>query len=107
MPRVYVVNKSSHDFSAAYEHGSSLIFITEGRLNHFKMNTLYRKIVECFDSTEIAADDYILQTSLVSMNMLTAAIFAARFGRLNLLIFNAKRNFYIPYNMVLSGGVDG
>lgn len=96
MPKVYVVNKSSHDFSAAEEFGE-LVFMTEGRMNRFATNDMIR-IFKGF-MKESNKDDYILPCSLNVMNLLAGAVFADKHGTINLLLF--KKGGYIERNHVL------
>jgi hypothetical protein len=84
MPRVYVPNKSAHDFSKAEAYGE-LVFITEGLVDRYGVNQLAR---ECLSATEDAeADDLILVSSLPVITCLLGAIFAKKFGKINFLLF--------------------
>lgn len=86
--RVYVVNKSVHDFSAAVEFGE-LIYLSEGSINRFNTSQIYRKFYPILkDSNET---DYILITGLTVMNLVAAFIFAIKHRRLNLLLFKSYR----------------
>lgn len=96
MSKVYVVNKSSHDFSAA-EHFGKLVFLSEGHMNRYGTNNMCRHFADAMaDST---ADDYILLCSLNVMNAMACAIFAHKHGVLNLLLY--KDGKYIERNHVL------
>jgi hypothetical protein len=96
MASVFIVNKSSHDFSAAKHHGE-LIFLSEGPMNRYATNSMVREFGEAMkDST---AEDYIVPCSLNVMNSIACAIFAHKHGRLNLLLF--KEGSYIERNHVL------
>jgi hypothetical protein len=93
MPKVYIVNKSAHDFSKAEKFGS-LIYCTEGRINRFATNNMVRKFEDAMkDSTK---DDYILLCSLNVMNAIACAVFAKKHGTLNLLLY--KDGKYIERN---------
>jgi uncharacterized membrane protein (UPF0182 family) len=84
--RVYIVNKSVHDFSAAVEYGE-LIYLSEGSVNRFNTSQIYRKFYPLLkDSNET---DYILITGLTIMNLVAAFIFAIKHKRLNLLLFKS------------------
>ncbi len=94
--KVYIVNKSTHDFREAMEHGD-LIFLSEGPMNRYGTNHMFRIFGEKMkDST---ADDYIVPCSLNVMNAVACAIFARKHGTLNLLLF--KEGSYIERNHVL------
>ena len=87
--KVYVVNRSTHDFSAATEFGE-LIYLSEGSINRFNTSRIYRAFYPILkDSHE---EDYILITGLTVMNLVAAFIFTMRHKRLNLLLFKTYRN---------------
>lgn len=94
--KVYIVNKSTHDFSSAKKYGQ-LIFMTEGRMNRFATNDMARKFSDAMRNSE--KGDYIVPCSLNVMNILAGAIFAQKHGTLNLLLF--KNGEYIERNHVL------
>ena len=84
--KVFVVNKSAHDFSPAEKYGR-LVYLSEGPINRYAINHMHRLFVEKMkDSHE---DDWILCTSLGQMNQVASAIFAHKHGRLNLLLYKA------------------
>jgi hypothetical protein len=96
MSKVYVVNKSSHNFSPAEEYGE-IVFLSEGSMNRYSTNSMIRQFKEAMkDST---ANDYIVPCSLNVMNSIACAIFAHKHGKLNLLLF--KDGNYIERNHVL------
>ena len=86
--RVYVVNKSVHDFSAAVEFGE-LIYLSEGSINRFNTSQIYRKFYPILKDSN--KTDYILITGLTVMNLVAAFIFAIKHRRLNLLLFKSYR----------------
>ncbi|OQB07995.1 MAG: hypothetical protein BWY21_01491 [Parcubacteria group bacterium ADurb.Bin216] len=90
---VYVVNKSSHDFSAAEEFGK-IIFLSEGSMNRYSTNSMIRQFSEAMSQSK--EDDYIVPCSLNVMNSIACAIFAHKHGSLNLLLF--KDGTYIERN---------
>jgi len=95
MNKVYIVNKSSHDFSAANQYGK-LIFLSEGPMNRYATNNMHREFSSKMkDSSE---HDYIVPCSLNVMNSIACALFARKHGRLNLLLF--KEGTYIERNML-------
>lgn len=95
MPSVFVVNKSSHDFSPAEEYGE-LVFLSEGPMNRYSTNNMIREFKEKMkDSTP---DDYIVPCSLNVMNAIACALFTFKHGGLNLLLF--RRGEYIERNHV-------
>ncbi len=92
MSKVYIVNKSSHDFSRAGEFGN-LIFMSEGRLNRFGTNDMIRKFQDAMRNSK--EDDYLLPCSLNTANIIAASVFACKHKRLNLLLFKATTGEYI------------
>lgn len=93
--RVYVVNKSAHDFSEAEQYGE-LVFITKGRLNRFNVNDMHRQTIESLEGS--SEFDYIVPCSLNVLNSIVCATFAVKHKRLNLLLF--KQGDYIERNIV-------
>lgn len=95
MTNVYVVNKSSHDFSAAKEYGD-LVYLSEGSMNRYSTNNMAREFSDKMSSSK--PHDYIVLCSLNVMNAIACAIFAHKHGTLNLLLF--KGGEYIERNHV-------
>lgn len=98
MARVFIVNKSAHDFSEAKRYGR-LIFITEGRLNRFNVNDMHRQCSEALE--ESREGDYIVPCSLNVLNSIACAVFAVKHRKLNLLLF--KEGGYVERNIVFDG----
>ncbi len=82
--RVYVVNRSGHDFSAALRFGE-LVYCSDGEMDKWDSGQMYRQVSAALADSE--PNDYILLTSLTSLCSVTCAVFAVRHGRLNLLIY--------------------
>lgn len=96
--KVFIVNKSAHDFTAAEEYGK-VIFLSEGPVNRYATNSMIRQFAESMKKSQ--GTDYIVPCSLNVMNSIACAIFAHKHGRLNLLLF--KGGNYIERNHVLDG----
>ena len=94
--KVYIVNRSSHDFSAAGTYGE-VIFLSEGPMNRYATNNMVRQFSDIMKESK--PDDYIAPCSLNVMNSIACAIFAHKHGRLNLLLF--KEGTYIERNHIL------
>lgn len=92
-PRVYVINRSAHDNSPAERFGE-LIYITEGRVEKYNTNQMYRIFVEAFADSQ--PSDYILPTSLNVLCCMACAVFARQHGTLNLLLY--KNGGYVERN---------
>lgn len=95
---VYIVNRSSHDFSAAEDYGK-LVYVTEGRVNRFATNDMVRIFSEAFKNSQ--PTDLIVLCSLSVMNSIACAVFAVKHRRLNLLLWKDKEGKYIERNHVL------
>ncbi len=96
MSHVYIVNKSSHDFSNAAAFGE-IIFLSEGPMNRYATNNMARMFSDIM--AESSGFDYIVPCALNVMNSIACAIFAAKHQRLNLLLF--KQGEYLERNLVL------
>ncbi len=96
--KVYIVNKSAHDFSAAEPYGE-IIFLTEGPMNRYSVANMIRQFTEIMKDS--SPEDYIVPCSLNVMNSIASALFAFKHGRLNLLLF--KQGTYIERNVVFEG----
>lgn len=95
MSKVYIVNKSSHDFSAAEKFGE-IVFLSEGPMNRYTVNNMIRQFNDRMKDS--AASDYIVPCSLNVMNSIASSIFTFKHGKLNLLLFRAGD--YIERNVV-------
>lgn len=95
MSKVYITNKSAHDFSSAASYGR-FIFLSEGSINRYATNLMYRRFMEVLQDSK--PDDYLLPTGLSTMNLIAATIFALKHRRLNLLLF--KDGAYVERKLV-------
>jgi len=96
MPTVFILNRGGHDYSEAERFGE-LAYVTHGNLDRFGTNAMYRA---CVDAFQKASDkDYIVITSLTILCAVACAVFARKFGKLNLLLF--KDGKYIERKMLL------
>ena len=93
--KVFIVNKSSHDFRTAEAFGE-VIYLSEGPINRYATNSMMRQFSDVMKDSE--GSDYIVPCSLNVMNSLACAIFAHKHGRLNLLLF--KDGLYIERNHI-------
>lgn len=95
MANVYIVNKSSHNFSPAEEYGE-LVFLSEGSMNRYGTNNMVREFGEVMKGS--SPSDYIVPCSLNVMNAIACAIFAHKHGVLNLLLFRGGE--YVERNHI-------
>lgn len=91
VPRVFVVNRSSHDYSAAKDYGR-LTYLSDGLVNRYKTNNIHRKFKKILEN--VSPDDYLLVTSLPELNIVATGIIVTKHGKINLLIFQPKTNDY-------------
>lgn len=90
MPKVYVINDSGHDYAEAEKFGE-LVYLTEGKVASYATTQHYRVFVE--KMKDATPNDYILVTSLASMNAIAGWIMGTLGFPLNLLLF--KDNTYV------------
>ena len=97
MNNVYIINRSSHDFSSAEEYGK-LIFLSSGPMNRYGTNNMIREFSAIMKDS--SPSDYIVPCSLNVMGAIACAVFAHKHGTLNLLLFKEGR--YIERNHVFT-----
>ena len=86
--KVFIVNKSYHDYSEAEKFGE-LVFMSEGSINRYSASKIFR-IFEPFIK-ESKKTDYVLLTSMTIMCSIICGMFGAKHGRLNLLLHKPSR----------------
>lgn len=86
--KVYVVNRSAHDYGAAKKYGK-LVFVTHGRQNFFSVTQHARLWMDVLKDSH--PDDCIILASLNILCAIGAAIFAAMHGRVNFLLYSSPR----------------
>lgn len=101
MPKVFVPNRSHHDFADAARFGD-IVYLTDGIVNRFQINQIYRQCKAIMkDATE---QDFILVSSLSIINAIAASIMARRFNRVNFLIFNSRDRRYEAREIIVENG---
>ena len=85
--KVFIINKSSHDFSGA-EHFGEPVFMTNKPINRFATNQIVRRFTPFIEQSN--KNDYLLLTGLSIMSTIAGAMFALKHGRLNLLIYRGQ-----------------
>lgn len=96
MPKIYIPNKSFHDFSEAKQFGE-LVYLTRGRLKPLQVNDIARQVAE--KMSDSGPDDYLLVSSLQVVNAIAAAILAAKHKRVNFLLLGQTQ--YVKRTLVL------
>lgn len=82
--KVFVINKSSHDYSGASSFGD-LVFMTDGNLRRFSTSKMFRLFQQFIEKS--SPYDYILLSGMTVMCVIACSMFAAKHKRLNLLIY--------------------
>ena len=98
MAKVFIVNDSALDFSAAERFGE-LVICTSGRFDRFDLNQMHRELSVELEYSE--PEDFILLTSLTTMCVVACSIFVEKHGRLNLLLFRNVEQDYLSRSIVL------
>lgn len=101
MSTIFIPNRSSHDYSDCERFGDRIVYLTDGRLNRFAVNEMFRLIDEALRDS--SPEDLLLQTSLTTLNSLAAAYMAAKHGKVNLLLL--KKDRYVKRTIVLNNCV--
>ena len=93
--KVFIPNRSVHDFSAAEPHGR-LIYLTEGKIDPYATSKYYRMFEDRLKDSD--PEDYILLTGLNMINVIAVIIMTRMHNRVNLLLFKSrigKSNCYV------------
>jgi len=88
LAKVYIVNKSIHDYSAAKEYGD-LVFLSEGNMDRFSTSKAYRKFIPILEYS--SEDDFLMVSGMSMLCIVAAFILGQRHDRLNLLLFKPKK----------------
>ena len=92
--KVYVVNYNNQDMSTAERFGE-LIYLTEGKgINIFRTDAILNEIKPKLK--DVKEDDFLLLSGHAVPNILASALIWFLYGRVNLLIFDAKTRDYQP-----------
>lgn len=94
--KVFIVNNGGHDYSDAERFGE-IVFCTQAVIRKDDVAQMFREIDEALSWAN--RDDYILVSSLTSMCMVAAGIFAEKFGELHLLLY--KDGQYVARDLIL------
>ena len=97
-PRVYIPNKSQHDYQDAKAFGR-LVFLTTGDLPKLKIGQLFREMEPIL--ADAIPEDYLMIAGPTTANVVATAILASRFEKLNYLIFDGLLGRYAPRTVIL------
>ena len=96
MPKVYIINKSAHNFSDAKKYGVAT-YLSEGLMNRYATTNIHRQFSKFLEKSK--PEDYIVLCSLNVMNAIACSIFTRKHGTLNLLLY--KKGKYVERNLVI------
>ena len=82
--KVYVPNRSYHDFSEATRFGE-LIYLTAGKISILSIGRMYRTFMPIIQAS--TKEDYILVSGPSVMTSILCSMFSIKHGVLNLLIY--------------------
>jgi len=99
MPTVYITSNSGHDYSAA-THFGQLKFLSNGKMDPFKVNDIHRTFSEALADSN--PEDYILITGLQVMNVVACSIMATKHGKLNILQYHGGSHRYKDRTIVFN-----
>ena len=103
MLKVYIINKGCHDFSMAEKYGQ-LVYMTKGRYDILAVGKMYRVFQEKMKGSK--SSDLILICGPATMSAVACSMFAAKHGRLNLLVYlttTSGGGYYKKRTIVLEG----
>ena len=85
MPKVYIINKSAHDYSSATQYGE-LVFITQGLIDSYNLNLTFRQALTTLQDYN-PQEDYILLTGLSSTNLIVGWVLGHLKCDINVLLY--------------------
>lgn len=100
-PRVFVVNRSAHDYQDARRYGE-LVYVTTGRQRYYTVNNHARLWMEALKDSQ--PHDYIILSSLNILCSIGCALFAMLHGHLNFLLYHKGK--YVERTLDLKDMLD-
>jgi len=97
LSKVYVINAAGHSYDAAKEFTNEpLIPLTEGRINIFDVSLLTVEFAEKLQ--HFTSDDYLMLTGSPVLSAIALSVLKETYahGEVNVLLFHAGMNKYIP-----------
>jgi len=85
-PKVFIVNRSGHDFSKAGRYGD-LEYLSEGAVSRYATTDIYRRFSKILDDSQ--PKDYILITGLTVMSCIACMIMAYKHGIVNMIMYKS------------------
>lgn len=93
--KVFIVTNGGHDYSDAARFGE-ITFCCNDLIRKDDTAQMYRELMVAFK--DASAQDYLVVSSLTSLCMVAAGIFADRFGEIHLLLF--KDGQYVERSII-------
>ena len=87
--KVFVINDSGHNFAPAQAFGE-LVFMTKDEVNRFNVTQMKRSFTPFVNSS--SPQDFVLHSGPGVMSAIACSMFAAKHGRLNLLLWRAGKD---------------
>ena len=95
MKKVFIPNRSSHDYSRAKRFGT-LITLTKGNIDLNNTSKIYRLVEDALVNS--SPDDYIMISGPSILNAIVCSMFTQLHGKINYLIYR-RDGSYIERNM--------
>lgn len=92
MRKIYVVNDSGHDFTAARSYEGEMIVLTSGKVNIFATDRIKNEMEEKLGEAE--PGDYLLLSGNAILNVLASMVLVSKIGEVGFLIFNFNTEKY-------------
>ena len=102
MKNIFVTNYIDFDLDDAWQYaekGGSILPITKGRINIFNVDNLIRKIKAKL--VQMTTDDWLIISGNPVVSSLVCSLVAQRFGKINLLLWDARNRAYVPRKVSL------
>lgn len=98
-PKVFVVSRGYHDYSAAEPFGE-IIYLAEGTMNKFHVANMARQFETELKNSN--PDDYLLIGGPAVMCIIAASMMMRLHGRVNMLLFRShpKGDDYVERTLV-------
>lgn len=98
MSKVWVVNFAGHDYRKAEKYGE-VVSVTSG---YVSMGSLDRVLFDVIDKLKnSSADDWLLPSGLIAVNLVAAAVWLRMHGGLRMLLWDRK---YDTYRQMIATG---
>ena len=95
--KVWVVNTSKHDYSAASQFGI-ITPVFQGSIYIFDAHAVVEDTRRILDE-HAGPEDYVLLAGYTFLNVIVGHYMLERFGRMNTLIFSQRKNEYRPVTL--------